>query len=674
MKATEKKIPAAGPLKSLRFRAEALLEKSPHTGSRASLEDAQDLVHDLQVHQVELEMQNEELCRTQLELTQARDRFSDLYDLAPVGYLTIDSQGTILEANFTVARMLGVPRNKMVAKCLSQFIERNSQNTYYLHRRAVFSSNKPQTCELALRTADGIGLPVHLESLPVAGDAARIRQCRIALVDIAALKRTEAALREACDTLEEKVRLRTVELDTVNAQLEQLLTSSPAIIYSCKASGDHAATFVSKNVREQLGYDAHEFLEDSGFRAARIHPEDKPMVYARLAGLSKEIRHSLEYRFRHNDGTYRWMRDDLNLVKNRAGKPEEIVGCWMDITRQKWAEAASRQSGQALTAFFAEAPLGLLWVAPDGRIVRANQALGTMLGRDDENLFGRRLTEFCADPEVVTNMLERLEGKESLHDNRLRLQRKNRSLLHVLIDANGLREEGKLVHSHWFVRDVTQRVELEKEILAISDRERLRIGQDLHDDLCQQLTSIEYLNRSLERRLQANSKAEAAQATEIGQLTRQAITHARELAHGMFPVELHKESVTGALRDLASRTKKLFQIDCRFQGQSSMPIPDHAAQIHLYRIAQEALRNAVKHGRAGKVTIDLKTSEKKIVLSVRDNGVGIPLKPRKSKGLGLRIMDHRAKLLGGSVLLRKSPKGGTTVICTIPEPPSKHPN
>ena len=379
-----------------------------------------------------------------------------------------------------------------------------------------------------LRRADGTGLPVHLESLPFAGDAARIRQCRIALVDITELNRTEAALRDARDSLEEKVRSRTAALDAANAQLEHLLGSSPAIIYSGKPSGDRAGIFISKNVREQLGYEAQEFLEDPSFWAGHIHPEDKPEVFARLAGLSKQGRLSLEYRFRHKDGTYRWMRDDMTLVKNSADRPQEIVGCWMDVTerrqaeegraqlaaivdssddaiigrnlndiiitwnegaervfgysapeivghpftvlvppdrrdearqirqrieqgervayhetvrvakdgrqiqvsslsspvkeasgkivgvsailrdisRQKWAEATIRQSEQALADFFAEAPLGLLWVAPDGRILRANQAQAAMLGCGGEDLFGRQLVEFCADPEVVKDMLQ----------------------------------------------------------------------------------------------------------------------------------------------------------------------------------------------------------------------------------------------------------------------------
>ena len=204
----KKRTREPGPLSRLRRRAEALLKKSPHPGSRTPAAGVQNVVHELGVHQVELEMQNEELRRTELELMRSRDRFSDLYDFAPVGYLTINLEGTVLEANLTAAKMLGVVRNRLVAQPFSRFIEHDSQDTFYRHRRAAFSSGKPGTCELVLRRADGTGLPVHLESLPFAGDAARIRQCRIALVDVTELNRTEAALRDARDSLEEKVRSR----------------------------------------------------------------------------------------------------------------------------------------------------------------------------------------------------------------------------------------------------------------------------------------------------------------------------------------------------------------------------------------------------------------------------------------------------------------------------------
>ena len=207
---------------------------------------------------------------------------------------------------------------------------------------------------------------------------------------------------------------------------------------------------------------------------------------------------------------------------------------------------------------------------------------------------------------------------------------------------------------------------MEKEILAIGERMQQRIGQDLHDDLCQQLTSIEFLARSLERQLSDQAPAGAARAREVTQLTRQAIAHTRELAHGMYPVDLRTEGPAGALEELAARTKKLFHVDCRFRCDSPVRLQDEASQTHLYRIAQEAVGNAIKRGKATRIDLRLRETGDQIILSVRDNGVGFPNSMDGRKGLGLRIMQYRAGVIRGALSLRKNLKGGAAVICSIP--------
>jgi PAS domain S-box-containing protein len=656
MTEAKKKTRKPGPLGRLRRQAEALLKKSPQAFSEASVEGMQNLVHELRVHQAELEMQNEELRRVQLDLENSRERFARLYDLAPVGYLTLDAEGVIREANLTAARLLGGDRQALLKTKLSRFVAAESQDDFYLHCQRVFTTPGQQACELQMHRPDGAAFSGRLETILETAGQGQPAQCLVALSDVTKRRQAET----------ERARLAA----DMKARLAAIVESSDDAIISRNL--DDTITTWNEGAERLFGYSAREIVGHSF--TVLVAPDRRDEV--------RQIRQRIEQgeRVAHYD-TVRVAKDGRQIpvsstsspIKDASEKTVGISAILRDISRQKWAEGAIRQSEQALTDFFAEAPLGLLWVAPDGRILRVNQAQVAMLGRRGEELFGRQLVEFCADPEVVAGMLKRLARKEFLHDNLVRLLRKDRSLAHVLIDANGLWENGKLVHTRWFVRDVTRRLELEKEILTVSDRERQRIGQELHDDLCQQLTSVEFLTRALERRLQADSRAEAAQAKEIGQLTRRAITHTRELAHGMFPVELHAEGLAGGLRDLASRTKALFQIDCRFRCESSPHIHDQAAQIHLYRIAQEAVRNAVRHGKAGQIVIGLKSGENGIVLSVRDNGAGIPLNLRKGKGLGLRIMDHRASVLGGSVVVRKSHRGGTTVVCSIPAPPLKPP-
>jgi PAS domain S-box-containing protein len=369
------------------------------------------------------------------------------------------------------------------------------------------------------------------------------------------------------------------------------------------------------------------------------------------------------------DGRRTAVTTTTSPIKDAQGRIIGISAILRDLTPQKWAEAVLRQSEAALADFFEQAPLGLLWVSPDGRMLRVNRAQLAMLGQCQEDLFGRKLVEFSATPELVALMLERLTRHEALHDHLAQLRHRDGSLRHVLIDANGFWDKGRMLHSRWFVRDVTRRVELEKEILAIGERVQQRIGQDLHDDLCQQLTGIEFLARSLERQLSPHSPAEAARAREVTQLTRQAMTHTRELAHGMCPVDLAREGLAGALQELAARTKRLFRADCTFRCDSPVRINHEASQTHLFRIAQEAIGNAVKHGKASRIDIRLRETGSKIILGVRDNGVGFPNAVDGRKGLGLRIMQYRAGVMGGVLSVRKGRQGGTAVVCSIPQGP-----
>ena len=159
------------------------------------------------------------------------------------------------------------------------------------------------------------------------------------------------------------------------------------------------------------------------------------------------------------------------------------------------------------------------------------------------------------------------------------------------------------------VRDVTEHKLLEKEILEISNREQTRIGQDLHDGLGQHLTGITFLTRALENRLSAQSLPEAADAAEICKLVVEALTQTRNLARGLFPVELESSGLVSALRELAGTVEQLFSIECHLETDDSVPISNRVMETHLFRLVQEAINNSVKHGKAKRVNISLKTLE-----------------------------------------------------------------
>ena len=335
------------------------------------------------------------------------------------------------------------------------------------------------------------------------------------------------------------------------------------------------------------------------------------------------------------------------------------------VAERNRAEQELRKNEQELTDFFDASPLGMLWATPEGRVLRVNQSELELLGRKSIEVLGRFIASFHLEPVGPAEVLKRLLRKETVQNYRARIRHRDGTIKHVLIDANGFWEGERLVHSRWFVRDITHRVELEREILSISERERKRLGHDLHDDLCQQLAGIEFLSQGLASDLAASANPAAAQATEIAQSVQHAMMQTREMARGLSPVTLEAEGLMEGLQELAARTAKVFRLGCHFHCLAPVLVADHAVAIHLYRIAQEAVGNAVKHGKARNIQITLTALGNNVRLGVSDDGIGIPAQLPPSKGMGLRIMQYRTGVIGGSLVIQRHPNGGTSVVCTV---------
>jgi len=211
-------------------------------------------------------------------------------------------------------------------------------------------------------------------------------------------------------------------------------------------------------------------------------------------------------------------------------------------------------------------------------------------------------------------------------------------------------------------RDITQRKQLEKQILEISEREQQRIGQDLHDELCQLLSGVKFKTTLLEQRLSDRSLPEAAEAKGIERLLNQAIHQARNLARGLHPVDLEARGLMSALQSLAASVESLYRVSCRCEFHDTVLVHDHRVATHLYRIAQEAINNAIKHSRAGRIRILLEQQNGQLTLSVKANGVVFPA-PVTGPGLGLHLMHYRARTIGASLLIGPGRTGGTMVVC-----------
>lgn len=252
-------------------------------------------------------------------------------------------------------------------------------------------------------------------------------------------------------------------------------------------------------------------------------------------------------------------------------------------------------------------------------------------------------------------------------DERVAVEMMKRGARDYLVkDANFLDFVPAVVkHAFEQVENERRVARLEREILEISEQERRRIGQDLHDGLCQQLAGIELMSQVLEQNLSKRSKADAARAGEIARYVREAIGQTRSLARGLSPVTLESEGLASALIELGAGAEKLFGVACQVECPGRVVVEPLSVATHLYRIAQEAVTNAIKHGKATKILIRFESSDHRVVLTITDNGSGFGQMPPQQTGMGLRIMQYRSGMVGGTLKMENGPAGGARVVCTV---------
>jgi PAS domain S-box-containing protein len=228
------------------------------------------------------------------------------------------------------------------------------------------------------------------------------------------------------------------------------------------------------------------------------------------------------------------------------------------------------------------------------------------------------------------------------------------------------REDGRPWFIHGVGFDITERKGLEEAILEISSREQRRIAQDLHDGLGQHLTGIAFMSKVLEEKLSDKSIPEAAEAAKIVSMVNQAIENTRQLAHGLHPVAAEPMGLMLALKKWAGEVEELFHIGCTLQCERPLRIYDVNLATHLYRIAQEAVNNAIRHGKTRNIVIGLTSKNGAGTLTIQDDGEGFPKKPVSQPGAGLSIMNYRADIVGGSLKVQPNEGRGVTVSCSFP--------
>ncbi len=384
------------------------------------------------------------------------------------------------------------------------------------------------------------------------------------------------------------------------------------------------------------------------------HGHDGYLKNYRHTGHAKIIGIGREVVGRRKDGTIFPM--DLSVSEVRLAKCRMFTGFVRDITAHKEAE----KNLLHYAALVESSDDAIVGKTLDGRITSWNRGAEIIFGYSRREIIGRPVSllipEDRQDEEPA--ILEKIRRGESVDHYETVRRRKDGKLIHISVTVSPIRDaEGKIIGASKVARDITERKRLEREVTEISNREQQRIGQDLHDGICQELTGIELMCQVLGQALAAKSKAQAKQAREISEHIRQTIGHTRKLARGLFPVELEINGFMSALHELVDHVPKLFKVKCRFECGVSVSIRDNIAATHLYRIAQEAINNAVKHGQAKRIIVSLKPAGDKISLSVTDDGIGFSKKSRKGSGMGIYTMKYRAGVIGAALEVNSAGKG-----------------
>jgi len=212
--------------------------------------------------------------------------------------------------------------------------------------------------------------------------------------------------------------------------------------------------------------------------------------------------------------------------------------------------------------------------------------------------------------------------------------------------------------------EMDERWRVQRDILEISEREQKRIGQDLHDGLAQQLSGISFLCKTLQCKLAGKSLPEEKDAAQILDFLKTAIEDTRRVSRGFYPVELGKLGLFPALEELAANKEKMYGIPCRWQFDHSIEVTDETVAKHVYRMAQGAILNAVKHGKPSQVNLSIKRVRGDVVLTIEDDGIGID-KNKSTAQMEIRIMEYRAKMIGAAFSIGNPDKGGTRVTFTF---------
>lgn len=454
-----------------------------------------------------------------------------------------------------------------------------------------------------------------------------------------------------------------------DALLELVVQAAPTGIVMADAEG--RIMLANQRAEELFGYQGKEWdsltVEDLIPQSARQAHQHYRSAYAedrtpRSMGVGRDL-----FALR-KDGTEFAVEVGLSPITSPRG--QMVVASIIDITERKEAErerARLSRETELNAEVLRNVHDGVFLTTMEGKIRTWNEGAEAVYGHTSSEAIGKHVRILLPDEDLA-----RFENKvlpKVLSGQKLKMivwskHKSGRRIavsLHATLMKNDTGEpEGVIICAN----DITEQKKLEDLLVEASESEQRRIGRDIHDDLCQQLAGIGCLTKVLEQRLEAVYDEAANSLRQIGDMVSQANVRARDIARGLVPAVLESDGLCGALKDLCFRTEEVFGVKCELWCPDPVEMPDSKVSVQLYRIAQEAVSNAVKHGNPTSIIITLDRREDLLKLDVRDDGHGMAEKA-DDDGMGLMTMAHRAQVLGGDLEIHSNNEEGTHVACSV---------
>lgn len=503
-----------------------------------------------------------------------------------------------------------------------------------------------------------------------------------------------------------------VTLKEYERHFKEVLAFSRDILYRIDLRKGHF-DFISESLRPITGYDPREFMMNGVTRwRSRIHRDDLSsfMEASRQKlsiGKGKRQEIQFKYRFLTKKGGWLWFSDNCTVLPDSEGKAAILLGCIRDITEQKAEEDNLRDMRNRLQAIMNTVEEHINIMAPDGSVLWHNQGTrgpsSGALGRKCWEVFEGRQDRcpHCVHPDILRDGRARdyetqtKEGEGRFRDWWVKAapmrddSGKIYAILETAVDITARKQTERAIRrmneeleqrvldrtmalqtaNEELRTEMGERRRLEQKILEISEWEQRRLGQDLHDGLGQQLTGLSLMAKLLQQTLESQARPEAADAAVLMEMLKEAISTARELAKSLYPVELERASLGAALADLAYKIERSFHVLCKADCKIEHAIEKTVA-IHLYRIAQEAMSNAIKHGKAKNIFLQWGVVGGRAVLRVENDGEPFREGQQVNQGMGLAIMRYRARMIRADLTILPGPKGGSIVTCSLHPAPS----